>query len=254
MPSSPMLWPATVSPAVQNKRSPSSYTHRAVQVAKRVEPAEGTLAPGVLPPRAESLDDAPVADALERGDEATLAAVYDAYAPAVFAVALRILNERPAAEDIVQETFLRLWRQPTAYQAKRGRLLTWLLAVAHHRAIDLVRRRRLEERYQWPGTNPAGDARTDGTDGIADPSAEGDPPAAAAAREGQGVVQRALAQLTADQRQLLELAYYSGLTQSQIADRLGEPLGTIKTRMRTGLLRLRAVPGVADLWRDGGAR
>lgn len=248
-----MFLPAIAPRPGPTRVAPGFYTQPAVQVVRRGVAAEETLAPGVPLPRSESLDDAWVAAALARGDETTLAAVYDEYAQAVFALALRILNERPAAEDVVQETFLRLWRQPSAYQAKRGRLLTWLLAVAHHRAIDVVRRRRLEEKHQWPGANSTGADRADVTDGIADPSADGDPPAAAAAREGQGVVRRALAELSADQRELLELAYYRGLTQSQIADRLGEPLGTIKTRMRTGLLRLRAVPGVADLWRDRGA-
>lgn len=248
-----MLLPATAPRTRPTTAAPGFYTQRAVQVVRRGVSAEETLAPGVLPPTAETLDDSSVAAALVRGDEATLAVVYDTYAQAVFAVALRILKERPAAEDVVQETFLRLWRQPTAYQAKRGRLLTWLLAVGHHRAIDLVRRRRLEEQHRSAAANSGGGDQVDPTHGIADPSPDGDPPAAAAAREGQGVVRRALAELTADQRQLLELAYYNGLTQSQIADRLGEPLGTIKTRMRTGLLRLRGLPGVAELWRDPGA-
>jgi RNA polymerase sigma factor (sigma-70 family) len=158
-----------------------------------------------------------------QGEESALAELYDRFGRVAYGLALRILRDDRLAEDAVQEAFLTVWRQAASFRADRAKAQTWLLTIVHRRAVDLVRR---EERRRAdtlePETEPAG------------ASAEED----AELRDRRIAVQRALAQLPEEQRQPIELAYYGGLTQSELADRLGEPLGTIKSRMFTGLKRL----------------
>jgi RNA polymerase sigma-70 factor (ECF subfamily) len=197
-----------------------------------------------LPPE----DDAALSVALAAGDPRALDVLYERYSRGVYSVAVHLLGDGPAAEDVVQETFLKLWRQPAAYNPNRGRLLPWLLGVAHHHAIDQLRRRRLEQRHRAVGS-PDSDGEAV-LDGLELTSTDADPHARASAGEARVAVVGALAGLPPEQRIALELAYYQGLTQSEIARHLNEPLGTIKTRMRLGLQRLRAMPGLADLWND----
>lgn len=193
------------------------------------------------PPAGAADDEVRLVAALVRGDTRALEALYERHSRRVYSLALRLLGEQCAAEEVVQETFLKLWRQPHAYQPTRGRLLTWLLGVAHHRAVDLLRRRQVEQRFR-ASVPPARDAcASDGMEG----SREGDPEVCLDAAEQQQAVLRALANLAPQQRVPLQLAYYRGLTQVQIASLLGEPLGTIKTRMRLGLQRLRHVLDLA---------
>jgi RNA polymerase sigma-70 factor (ECF subfamily) len=180
--------------------------------------------------------------ALARGDTRALEELYEQYSGRVYSLALRLLGERGAAEEVVQETFLKLWRRPGAYQPGRGPLLPWLLGIAHHRAVDLLRRRQLEQRFR-ASAPPAPDASaSDGMDG----SRESDPEVRLHAVEQQRAILRALANLAPQQRVPLLLAYYRGLTQVQIASLLGEPLGTVKTRMRLGLQRLRSALDLAS--------
>lgn len=162
-----------------------------------------------------------------RGDEQALAAIYDRYRLILFGLILRILHDRQEAEDVLQEAFLQVWRRATDFDESRGRAFTWLVTIARSRALDRLRslgsRAKLADEVV---AHSLGDAAGDA--------------AADALRSEQGViVRRALAELPEEQRQALFLAYFEGLTQSEIADRLGDPLGTVKTRMRSGLIRLR---------------
>jgi RNA polymerase sigma-70 factor (ECF subfamily) len=164
---------------------------------------------------------------------------------------MRLLGDGPAAEEVVQETFLKLWRHPASYQPTRGRLFPWLLGVAHHHAVDLLRRRNLEQRHRVPATPHAnGDSLVDLLDNLGMSSAEGDPQSRAGAFEQQLAVSHALGTLSNEQRVPLELAYFRGLTQLEIATTLGLPLGTVKTRMRLGLQQLRKAPELSRLWSE----
>ena len=229
-------------------RARRGYTASPVDVGIRVHsrPAEaGSFGVSRDP------DEAQLVAAIGRGDARALEALYECHGRAVYSVAFHLLGDTGTAEEVVQETFLKLWRRPEAYQANRGRLLGWLLGVAHHGAVDVLRRRKLEQRYRAPvGDAVPGDANS--AFEVAGPEQD-DPAAQITAGERTRVVTSALADLPPNQRVPLELAYYRGLTQSEIARALGEPLGTIKTRMRLGLQRLREAPGVAGVW-DGRGR
>jgi RNA polymerase sigma-70 factor, ECF subfamily len=189
--------------------------------------------------------------AVAQGDSRALEQIYERYARGVYSLALRLLGDGPGAEEIVQETFLKLWRQPTAYQPARGRLLPWLLGVAHHHAIDLLRRRQLEQRHRVPtAPHPNGDALVDLLDNFGVTANDADPQSRAGAFEEQVAVSRALGALPVEQRMPIEMAYYRGLTQVEIAERLNLPLGTVKTRMRLGLQQLRKAPELSQLWSE----
>lgn len=159
-----------------------------------------------------------------RGDEGALAELYDRFARVAYGLAVRVLRDPALAEDAVQDAFLAVWRTAVSFDPRRGSASTWLLTLVHRRAVDLVRR---EERR-----------RTDTLDEL--PVAGGDATdETAAIREQRRKVQTALVQLAPEQREALELAYYGGLSQSELAERLGIPLGTVKSRMFAGLGRLR---------------
>ena len=169
---------------------------------------------------------------MARGSEDALAELYDRFGGVAYGVALRILRDPALAQDAVQDAFLAAWRTAAAFDPARGNASTWLLTLVHRRAVDLVRR---EERQ-----------RADALDESA-PVASGDSvDEAAAVRAERRTVQTALAQLPPDQREALELAYYGGLSQSQLAERLGIPLGTVKSRMFTALTTLRDLLGAQE--------
>jgi RNA polymerase sigma-70 factor (ECF subfamily) len=196
-------------------------------------------------------DDAALVASVAAGDALALERIYERHSRGVYSLALRLLGEGTAAEEVVQETFLKLWRQPSAYQPGRGRLLPWLLGVAHHHAVDLLRRRQLEQRHRVSASPSAnGEALVDLVDNLGLASTEGDPQSGAGAFEQQITVGRALHSLPAEQRMPLELAYYRGLTQLEIATLMGLPLGTVKTRMRLGLQQLRKTPELSRLWSE----
>jgi RNA polymerase sigma-70 factor, ECF subfamily len=164
---------------------------------------------------------------LAEGELDALEELYDRYKTMAYSIAYRITNDATLAEDVVQEAFLGVWRNATRYVEGRGSVKTWLLSIVHHRAIDAVRRRR-----------PTTDL----------PDADLPPPAAltlpdvwaeVAAELDAETVQGALATLSDVQREAIELAYFGGLTQQEIADRTDTPLGTVKSRMRLGLLAMR---------------
>jgi RNA polymerase sigma-70 factor (ECF subfamily) len=196
-------------------------------------------------------DEANLVAAIARGDSRALELLYERYSRGVYSLAVRLLSDGPAAEEVVQETFVKLWRQPSAYQPTRGRLLPWLLGVAHHHAVDLLRRRQLEQRHRMPSAPYAnGDGMADLLDNLGVASAEGDPQLRAGAFEQQLAISHALGALPPEQRLPLELAYFRGMTQLEIATLLQLPLGTVKTRMRLGLQQLRKAPELSRLWSE----
>jgi RNA polymerase sigma-70 factor (ECF subfamily) len=196
-------------------------------------------------------EDATLVAALATGNSAALETIYERHSRGVYSVALRLLGDSPAAEEVVQETFLKLWRKPSAFQPNRGRLLSWLLGVAHHHAVDLLRRRQLEQRHRAPAPSSGeGDGLADLLDNFGITSGDGDPQSRAGAFEHELALGRALGGLPAEQRLPLELAYYKGMTQLEIATQLGLPLGTVKTRMRLALQQLRKLPELARLWNE----
>jgi RNA polymerase sigma factor (sigma-70 family) len=164
---------------------------------------------------------------VSRGDEPALGELYDRYGRVAYGLALRIVRDRALAEDAVQEAFLGVWRSAGSFLADHGKPSTWILTLVHRRAVDLVRR---EERRR---ADPIASA-----DELAHPTGEATDEEAWLRAQRQ-VVQAALKKLPDDQREAIELAYYGGFTQSELAERLGVPLGTIKSRMFTGLKRLR---------------
>jgi len=166
-----------------------------------------------------------------KGDEGALAELYDLFGRAAYALALRIVRDASQAEDVVQEAFLDLWRSAARFDPSRSRPASYLLTFVHRRAVDLVRRE--QARPQRGGD----------IDDIADRAGKDDVPAALITSEQGANVRRALLDLPPPQRQVLELAYFKGLSQSEIAEHLGEPLGTVKSRTHVALSRLREVLG-----------
>jgi RNA polymerase sigma-70 factor, ECF subfamily len=187
---------------------------------------------GPLPLRTASVADDADRAVLQRiagGELDALDELYERYKTMAYSIAYRITNDATLAEDVVQDAFLGAWRNASRYIEGRGSVKTWLLSIVHHRAIDAVRRRR-----------PMTDL----------PDREEAPPAAlrlpdvwfeVAANLDAAAVRGALAVLSDVQREAIELAYYGGLTQVEIAERTGTPLGTVKSRMRLGLLAMREV-------------
>ncbi|MGH9468761.1 MAG: sigma-70 family RNA polymerase sigma factor [Terriglobia bacterium] len=171
---------------------------------------------------------APDLDLIRRvaqGDESALASLYDRYAGIVYSIANRVLRDGSAAEEILQDIFYQLWRTAASYDAGRGSLAGWLLVSARNRAIDRLRRRK-----------PVDAATTEEVVPLAF-----NLESSLAQHELISKVTSALDSLTPPQRQVLEMAYFEGMTHSDIAERTGEPLGTIKTRLRAALQVLRRV-------------
>ena len=171
--------------------------------------------PGLIPPIAER-------------DQTAFAKFYDLTSRAVFSVVLRILGDHAMAEEVTHDVYLQVWNQAASYSAERGTPFAWLMTIARSRAIDRLRSTRYRKRENESLDTVIGyAAQTE------------DPEEASIFAERRRLVRRALQSLSADQRQVIEIAYFSGLSQSEIAERLGIPLGTVKTRMRIGLMRLR---------------
>lgn len=180
------------------------------------------------------LSDEAVVALVARSDQEALAELYDRFGRVAYGLALRVLRDEKLAEDAVQEAFLAAWRNADRFMPERAKAGTWLLTFVHRRAVDLVRR---EDRRR---TDPLPEA-AEASGG----SAEED----AWLRFERERIQAALRQLPDQQREALELAYYGGFSQSELAERLGQPVGTIKSRMFTGLARLRellAEPGPGE--------
>lgn len=185
----------------------------------------------------EPADDVALVARAAAGDGAALAALYDEHARAVHSLALRIASDEADAEDVLQEVFAQAWRQAGRYDAARGTVAAWLLNMTRTRAIDRLRARR---------ARPDSTATTPDDEWAALRAPVVDPADALAAARDAEQVRKALNELPVLQRLAIELAYFEGLTQHEIAERLEQPLGTIKTRIRLGLLKLRdALSGTA---------
>jgi len=178
------------------------------------------------------LSDEAVVALVARSDQDALGELYDRFGRVAYGLAYRILRDRSLAEDAVQEGFMTAWRTAGKFMPERAKASTWLLTLVHRRAVDLVRR---EDRRR---AEPLGDDY----EPPADSSAEHD----AWLRFERDRVQAALRRLPDQQREAIELAYYGGFTQAELAERLGQPVGTIKSRMFTGLARLRELLSEPD--------
>jgi len=176
------------------------------------------------------ISDIDLLHAVARRDELALAALYDRYRLILFGLLVRILNSREEAEDVLQEVFLQVWRRAVDFDEQRGRPFTWLVTLTRSRAIDRLRVLASRQRL-------ADSAAQDATDEVSDAVAD------TLHAEQREIVGRALASLPEEQRRTLKLAYFEGLTQSEIAAQLGTPLGTVKTRMRAGMIKLRELLG-----------
>ncbi len=179
-----------------------------------------------LQPEPAQENDVALLNAIAARDEVALAQLYDRYRAILFGLLMRILNNREEAEDVLQEVFLQVWRKAADFDESRGRPFTWLVTLARSRGIDRLRSLAARDRVAEAGarepSEEISDAATD-----------------AFKSEQRGLVSDALAKLPDEQKRPIMLAYFEGLTQSEIATNLGAPLGTVKTRMRTGMIRLR---------------
>ena len=166
--------------------------------------------------------DAALVARLRGGDQSAMADLYDLYSSVVYGVALRVLGDTTAAEDVLQEIFLQLWRRPQAFNAERGRLAPWLAVIARNRAIDVLRKRPPEADIDEMPLSTGIDLED-----------------VAAQRLAIERVRSAIGQLPPEQRKALEMAFFEGLTHTEIASKTGEPLGTVKTRIRSALMAVR---------------
>jgi RNA polymerase sigma-70 factor, ECF subfamily len=169
-----------------------------------------------------AVDDAESLTRIGRRDENAMEDIFRRYSGPVYSVALRVLHDTGQAEDVLQEVFLQLWRNPTAFDQDRGSLGAWLMVVARNRAIDLLRRRKPSDSVD--------DVVLASSINVADEAVR---------NVMMEKVHRALAELPSEQRKSLELAYFEGLSHTEIASRTGDPLGTVKTRIRQALITLR---------------
>jgi RNA polymerase sigma-70 factor (ECF subfamily) len=178
----------------------------------------------------EKFDDESLMRLINGQDERALSELYDRYGRLVFSIGLNALGDPGSAEEVTQDVFLRVWERAETYQSEQGKVVAWLARIARNRAIDLIRRRNVRPEANsvaWddlPFDNQASENSTE---------------QAVELNQQQERVRRAMAQLPAEQKQALALAYFQGLSHQEIADRLGQPLGTVKTRVRLAMQKLR---------------
>jgi len=177
------------------------------------------------------LDDEELMQRLLYRDLRAFRALFDRYGNLVYSAALRVVRDAQIAEDMVQEIFLRIWRKPDSYVAQRGRFVTWLTSVTRNRAVDEIRSR--GRRFRHETASPEEQERE-----LPAPDTN-DPALTAELADQRRLILVALAQIPQEQRQIIELAYFGGFTQQEIAQRLSQPLGTVKTRIRLGMQKLR---------------
>ncbi len=163
-----------------------------------------------------------------RNESWALAELYDRYVRLVFSLALKVLNDRASAEEIAQEVFTKVWRGARDFDGKRGKFSSWLIGIAHHQCIDELRRRRVRPVAESTDETPLSELASDQ-----------DPAEVAEYAFERARVRRALAQIPIEQRIVIELAFFQGLTHQEIAERSGDPLGTVKTRVRLGMQKLK---------------
>lgn len=167
-------------------------------------------------------EEAALIERIRSGDETAMEDMYDRYSGIVYGVALRVLGDTSAAEDVLQEVFLQLWRNPQSFDANRGKLPAWLAVIARNRAIDHLRKRPPEEDLSGVSVSTGLNLESE-----------------AAQRLAVEKIRAVFSRLPLDQRRALEMAFFEGMTHTEIASKTGEPLGTIKTRIRAGLLTVR---------------
>lgn len=203
----------------------------ALAVSRPGRPQRMSMANGNPPPEQDlHREQAQLVTAMARGEKAALGRLYDQLAGPLYALAHRMLGDAAEAQDLVQDIFLQLWRTAASYEADRGSVFAWAVTLTRNRAIDRLRMRQRRSEIlatAAPDLQPSAAAE------------DGDSAASLWVREKSALVRQALAELPAEQRNAIELAFFGGLTQQEIAERLNEPLGTIKARIRRGLLRLK---------------
>lgn len=178
----------------------------------------------------EKLSDDQLVSLVTQGDRDCLGVLYDRYGRAVFGFTLYLLKDPHRAEEVTQEVFLNVWLKADKFKPERGTFHAWLMTMAHHRAIDEIRR----DSRRWERMEQAARENAPQQHSLIDTTSE----AAQRAEEGE-VIRSALSAIPEEQRRVIELSYYQGLTHSDISQRLGQPLGTVKTRMRLGMKKLR---------------
>ena len=191
-----------------------------------MNPSRQEQAYSIRPASTTSNDDSSLIRRVADGDEAALATLYDRWSQVVYSLVAHLLNDADGAEDVVEETFWQIWQRAASYDASRGTLRTWILTIGRSRALDRLRSRKRNREDGAVDLSLIRDPRSDPSQQV-----EG--------TERSNLVYAALGQLPEDQRVALELAYFRGLSQSEISTLMGEPLGTIKTRMRLGMQKLR---------------
>jgi RNA polymerase sigma-70 factor (ECF subfamily) len=180
------------------------------------------------------LRDEELVDRLGQRDLRAFEALHGRYGDLVYSVSLRVVGDAHVAEDVAQEVFLRLWRRPEQFDLRRGKFVTWLLSVTRNRSIDERRSRGRRLRHE---SLPTADEEED----VLPSNAERDDPALSTVlADERRAVRKALEVLPAEQKLAIQLAYFGGLTQQEIAEKLGQPLGTVKTRIRLGMQKMRA--------------
>ncbi len=167
---------------------------------------------------------------IAQGDQGAMARLYDDTAPLVYSLAVRMMGNTADAEEVALDVFNQVWRSAARYSRERGTVFAWLMNITRSRAIDHIRSRALRLKANEPIENA--DILRDSAD---------TPDRITEVRQQREKIRAAMAQLPADQRTCIELAFFSGLSHSELAEKLGEPLGTIKTRIRSGMLKLRTV-------------
>ncbi len=172
--------------------------------------------------------------AIASGDQAAMGTLYDATSRVVFGLALRILNDRATAEEVMLDVYTQVWRQAGSYDLQRGSAMAWLMTIARSRAIDRLRSG-WQDRQRREPLETVGDVR----------AGDSSPEEATEISERRVLVRQALDAISPEQRELIELAYYGGLSHSEIALQTSLPLGTVKTRIRLGMLKLREMLGPA---------
>ncbi len=179
------------------------------------------------------LRDDELMDCLDRRDLAAFEALYDRYGALVYSVSLRVVADTQVAEEVTQDVFLRVWERPEQFDLSRGKFVTWLLSVTRNRSIDEQRKRG----RRW--RNEAMISGDDEEDVLPSGNERDDPALATVLTDERAAVRAAMEVLPAEQKLAIQLAYFGGLTQQEVANKLGQPLGTVKTRIRLGMQKMR---------------
>ena len=219
--------PAQLTTTGEELPVPHSSEENSVQPALDINATQAAL-----DSRARDQELITLVERIAQADQAALATLYDSTSRLVYGLILRVLNDPGAAEEVVLDVYTQAWRQASSYETGRGSPLAWLTTIARSRAID-----RLRSGWQTQHRQESLDQVTDRETVTINPED------ATAMSERQRIVRQALAQLSPEQREVIELAYYSGLSHSEIAAKLSQPLGTVKTRTRLGMMKLREALG-----------